>query len=226
MGIKVVGAGLGRTGTGSLKMALERLGYAQCYHFSELIAHPEHVTQWEKLSQGRSVDWTALFDGYQAVVDYPGCCFYKEILQAYQDAKVILTVRDPERWYNSTLKTLYNARPPLRQLLPLLLRMPFSSKHRMLPRVVRLYHRIAWKGLFGGRFEEKDHALAVYQRHSEEVQCVVPSNQLLIYQVEEGWGPLCEFLGQPVPVDEPFPHQNMGGDFRQMQQAMFRSVSG
>ena len=109
MPLKVIGAGLGRTGTMSLKVALEGLGFDRCYHMVEVLAHPEHVRVWDAASRGEPVDWEALFRGYRATVDYPGCNFYQEYLRLYPEAKVILTVRDPGRWYDSARQTIYQA---------------------------------------------------------------------------------------------------------------------
>ena len=108
--LKVIGAGLGRTATLSLKVALERLGLDKCYHMTEIFAQPDHVGLWDAAGRGRPVDWEALFRGYQATVDWPGCHFYRDFLARYPDANVILTVRDPERWYDSARQTSYAVR--------------------------------------------------------------------------------------------------------------------
>src|SRR3712207_228473 len=110
MAIEVIGAGFGRTGTMSLKVALEELGFGPCYHMIELFGHPEHVELWETASQGKPVDWEKLFSGYRATTDWPACSFYGELMQRYPNAKVILTVRDPDRWYESTYNTIYGMR--------------------------------------------------------------------------------------------------------------------
>src|SRR4051812_50209280 len=111
MPLKVIGAGLGRTGTLSLKVALEKLGFDRYYHVTEVIAHPDHVPVWEAAGRGEPVDWEALFRGYQATVDWPGCSFYQEYFRLYPEARVILTVRDPERWYDSVCQTIYPKQP-------------------------------------------------------------------------------------------------------------------
>src|SRR4028118_1909160 len=109
MAIRVIGAGLGRTGTLSLKAALEEVGFGACYHMIELLGHPEQVHFWEAASRGEPVHWDALFAGYQSIVDYPGCRYYRTLMEHYPDAKVVLTVRDPDRWYESTRETIYKA---------------------------------------------------------------------------------------------------------------------
>ena len=107
MPLKVIGAGFGRTGTLSLKVALEQLGFTKCYHMTEVFAKPDHVKLWDAAARGEPVDWEALFRGYQATVDWPGCNFYQEYIRLYPEAKVILTLRDPDRWYDSARQTIY-----------------------------------------------------------------------------------------------------------------------
>src|SRR4051812_19647780 len=157
MPLKVIGAGLGRTGTMSLKVALEGLGFAKCYHMVEVLAHPEHVPVWDAAGRGESVDWEMLFRGYQATVDYPGCNFYQEYLRLYPEAKVILTVRDPERWYDSARQTIYQASRAFPRWVT-----------RFLPRLRRflgMTDRLIWDGMFRGRFDDKTYAIEVFHRH-------------------------------------------------------------
>ena len=221
--IKIIGAGFGRTGTLSLKVALERLGYTRCYHMHDLPANPEHITYWETAARGEPVNWPSLFHGYQAILDFPGCYFYRQLLDQYPHAKVILTTRDPEEWYASALKTIYKPKPSLALILTIVRKIPFSRRVRRLPRVMLAMDRIVFKGLFDGRFTDKQHALEVYKRHYEEVIKTVPPPQLLVYSVKEGWGPLCTFLEVSVP-DKPFPHANTGGDFSKMELEFIRSL--
>jgi hypothetical protein len=195
-GLKVIGAGFGRTGTFSLKIALEELGFRPCYHMTELFSIPEANEQWEAITRGVPVDWNAVFAGYQATVDWPACTFYKELVQAYPEAKVLLTVRDPEKWYESARKTIYQVAD--RELV---------SPH------ARMINALIWQGTFNGKFEDKDYAIAIFQRHIEEVKQLVAAEKLLVYDVKEGWGPLCAFLGVEVPVDMPFPHLNDRDEF-------------
>jgi Sulfotransferase domain len=207
MALKVIGAGLGRTGTLSLRVALEELGFARCYHMQEvLLAHPEHAPLWSTAQRREPVDWDSLFVGYQAAVDWPASAFYQELLRHYPDAKVILTVRDSERWYESARQTIYYAR-----------RVFFSWAIVFVPRIrrfIRMVDDVVWVGFFQRRFADKDHALAAFHRHNEEVRRTVPPDRLLVYEVGQGWGPLCEFLGVPVPLDKPFPRLNDTAWFR------------
>lgn len=206
MSLKVIGAGFGRTGTLSLQAALEELGFSCCYHMQEVLTHPAHAPVWSAARRGEPVDWDTLFAGYQAAVDWPPCAFYSALLCRYPDAKVILTIRDPDKWYESARQTIYYARnafpawaawflPPMR-------------------RFTRMLDDVVWVGTFLGRFADKEHALAVFDRHNEEVRRTVPPDRLLVYEVSQGWGPLCAFLGVPVPKDKPFPRLNDTAEFR------------
>ncbi len=222
MALQVIGAGTGRTGTMSLKLALEQLGFSRCYHMVELLRHPEDVVHWERASRGEPVDWNTLFAGYQASVDYPGYLHYKALTQRYPEVKVILTVRDPEAWYESALATIYRAEPGLAQKLKMGLALPFSPRLRKLLRVFRLSGEV-WEREFEGRFDDKDFAVARFVRHNEEVRRTVPADRLLVYEVKEGWEPLCTFLGVPVP-DMPFPRSNDRQAFQAQQRRGLRAL--
>jgi Sulfotransferase domain len=198
--LKLVNAGLGRTGTTSLQVALDRLGIGPCFHMFDVVEDDERLRQWERVvCDGERPDWGALFDGYGAAVDGPCTVYYEQISAAFPEAKVILTVRDAERWYRSTYDTLYqfvlrSAQNPPR---------PGSRQARLL----RLVGTMVWDGLFGGRFEDERHAVEVYHRHNEEVVRTLGADAVLVYDVKQGWEPLCGFLGVDVPP-EPFPHAN------------------
>ena len=208
--MKVVGAGFGRTGTLSLKVALETLGFGPCYHMIEVFEHPEHVGFWEATWRGEPVDWDGFLGGYEATVDWPACTFYEDLLQRHPDAKVLLSVRDPESWYESTRNTIY-------ELTKLSGRSLFSRGGLALLslfmfgtftiRPLQIAEEIVLRGTFDGKFEDKHHAIEVFNRHNEEVRRRVPEERLLIYEVKEGWGPLCEFHGVEEP-DKPFPRLN------------------
>ncbi len=212
--MKVIGAGFGRTGTMSLKVALETLGFGPCYHMIEVFEHPEHAEFWEAAWRGEPVDWDGFLAGYEATVDWPACTFYKELLERHPDAKVLLSVRDPERWYESTRNTIYE----------LNVGMPNSPLYRIgyafaglfvsgMLRIGQMGDEIIWRGTFDGRFEDRAHAIEVFNRHNEEVRRRVPPDRLLVYEVKQGWGPLCEFLGVEEP-DEPFPRLNDMAEMR------------
>ncbi|CAA9465485.1 MAG: FIG00793200: hypothetical protein [uncultured Rubrobacteraceae bacterium] len=206
--MKVIGAGFGRTGTMSLKIALETLGLDPCYHMTEVFAHPEHTGFWISAWQVEPADWEGILGVYEAAVDWPACTFYEELMERHPDAKVILSVRDPERWYESVRNTIYELsvvvpRHPLYRIGYTFVRL-FVFRG---PGNIDLAHEIIWQGTFDGRFEDKNHAIEVFERHNAEVKRRVPENRLLVYDVKSGWGPLCEFLGVEEP-EEPFPRTN------------------
>jgi len=202
MTLGVIGAGFGRTGTLSLKGALERLGFGPCYHMIELIEHPEHVDFWQRAAAGGEIDWDEVLAGYRAAVDWPACNFYAQLAARYPVAKVVLTVRDPERWYESARQTIF----------PRITRSIAKDKVVLLARA-RMQRKVVIEQTFGGDISNRDHVLAVFRRHIEEVQRKIPPGRLLVYDVADGWDPLCRFLQQPVP-DEPFPHVNASEEFR------------
>jgi len=195
MSLKVIGAGFGRTGTLSLKLALEQLGFGPCHHMIEVLAHPEQVPLWTAAADGRP-DWDAIFKGYRSTVDWPTATFYREVAEAYPDAKVILTERDPESWFRSTQATIFARDLP-----------PDSEDpwRRMVFKVVA--------ALFDGRMHDKEKLISVYQAHNARVREVIPPERLLVYQVTEGWGPLCDFLGVPAP-EAPMPKVNTSEEFQ------------
>jgi hypothetical protein len=212
MNLEVIGAGFGRTGTMSMKAALEELGFGPCYHMRELFEHPEHIGQWRAAMRGEPVDWEFVLGDYRATVDWPGCTFYEELLEMNPDAKVILTVRDPHRWYESTRDTIYRISGASYSVAFRLagLVMP---RARQVNRARRFVSELVWEGDFGGRFGDRVHAIGTFERHNEGVKRRVPPERLLVYEVKQGWGPLCDFLGVEAP-DEPFPHLNDGEAFR------------
>src|SRR3712207_6210090 len=153
MALEVIGAGCGRTGTVSLKVALEELGFGPCYHMSEVFENAEHVEQWEAAREGRA-NWEKVFDGYRATVDWPSAAFYEELMEREPDASVILTVRDPEKWYESAWGTIYTIQKvvtsPIFSLAALLV-----PRIRQTKRVARMARDLAWEDAFGGRFEDR-----------------------------------------------------------------------
>jgi hypothetical protein len=195
MALKVIGAGFGRTGTHALKIALEMLGFGPCYHMLELMAHPEKVPPWQAAADGEAVDWDALFDGYQATVDWPAAYFWRELAAHYPAAKVLLSVRDPQRWYDSFQSTIYNV-----------LTTPLPNNQPYPPRQI-MGRKLMLQKTFGGRFEDRDYAIGIFEQHNREVQQSIPAERLLVYEVTQGWEPLCDLLGCAIP-QEPFPRTN------------------
>lgn len=219
MSIQVIGVGAGRTGTLSLKAALEELGYYKCYHMVELLQHPEHIQNWEQISEGKLVNCETLFAGYEAIVDFPGNCYYPYLLQVYPHAKLILTVRDPESWYDSTYNTVYKVKPTPLQQLTMALQLPFSPRARQIVRIFQLADRV-WKEGFQGKFEDRAFATELYRQGVEQVKQAFPPEKLLVFQVQEGWEPLCRFLDRPIPAGKPFPHLNERASFGEFSQKL------
>ena len=220
--MKIIGAGFGRTGTTSLKAALETLGFGSAYHLTESFTRPEHVRFWEAARRGERVDWAGFLSGYEITVDWPACAFYAELMEAFPEAPVILTVRDPERWHRSTRSTIYGIHRISSGSSPVRLALALAGLFAPgVTGVARLADAIVWNGTFEGRFEDKPHAIETFRRHNEEVKRRVPPERLLVYDVREGWEPLCDFLGVEIP-DEPFPHLN---DTREMRRRLLGLVA-
>ncbi|WP_034483352.1 sulfotransferase family protein [Actinomadura oligospora] len=197
--LDVIGAGFGRTGTLSLKMALERLGFGPCEHMLSLPGDHERIALWRRALAGGPVDWDELFAGYRSAVDWPTICFWQELAGHFSEAKVILTVRAPDKWYESARATLRV--PPSWSAPP----DEFRDLHALIQESV-------WEATFGGRFDDRDHAIKVFTEHNARVRRAIAPDRLLVLDVRQGWGPLCEFLDAPVP-DTPFPHHNTRADF-------------
>lgn len=201
MGLKVIGAGFGRTGTLSLKYALEMLGFDKCYHMMELMNHQDHAEVWARAHRGERVDWEALFEGYQASVDWPSCNLWREQLAAFPDAKVLLSLRDPDRWYDSVMSTIYQSSAsglesddPTRRA---------SAQWAM---------DIIWQPIFDGRMDDRAHVIDAFERHNKAVIDEVPADKLLVFEASQGWEPLCHFLDVPVPAED-YPRVNTREDF-------------
>ena len=202
MALEIIGAGFGRTGTLSLKQALERLGLSKCYHMAEVMEHPEHADLW--LAAWRGDDpWERLFDGYAAAVDWPAAAFWPRLMAFYPQAKVLLTVRDARRWYKSATDTIF-------QSMKDGLRSPDLARRERL----RMAHEIIVEGTFGGDLDDEASAIAVYEANVARFHAEVPADRLIVFDPKDGWQPLCDALGV-APPDEPYPHVNTTGEFHQ-----------
>jgi hypothetical protein len=198
MALRIIGAGLGRTGTMSMKLAIELLGVGRCYHMAELIADLSRLPEWLRTLDG-TPDWEAVFAGFTATVDYPGCTYWRELAELYPDAKVLLTVRDPDDWFDSTQATIFS--PPMRA--------------RIAGSPMAAFFQEAVFRDFGDRIDDRAFMTAAFERHNAAVRSSVPPERLLVYEVGEGWPRLCEFLGVPVP-SAPFPRVNSREEMRRM----------
>jgi hypothetical protein len=200
MSLKVIGAGFGRTGTMSLKIALEQLGFGPCYHMIEAFGIPGAFRQWTKAALGEPVDWEQMFQGFASAVDFPACAFYRELAQRYPEAKVILTERDPESWCDSAQATIFNP----------------ATAERIggLPEMDEMMGALMGR-VFGSGFGDRERMIAVYRRHNAAVKRDIPRENLLVYNPAEGWEPLSAFLGVKAPA-APFPKTNLREDFAKM----------
>ncbi len=198
----------------SLKTALETLGFTPCHHMSEIFTQPRQIDLWARVGTDDPPDWSEVFADYPATTDFPGCIFWRELLEENPDAKVILTLRDPDSWYTSVMDTIYQ----FAKSVPWWLRVvPAFARH------LRTVDRLVWQGVFDGRIEDAEHAKTVYEQHNQAVVAGVDPQQLLVFRVGEGWEPLCRFLSVPVP-EGPFPRLNDTKRIRRMLTAM-RTVS-
>lgn len=225
MSIKIIGAGFPRTGTTTLKKALELLGYDKTYHFKDLIADPKKLKHWKELEAKGTTNFDQLFDGFQATVDFPGYPYYKILMHKYPDAKMILTTRDVDKWYESTLKTVWKAGPQtILAKIVLLSKMIFNETLRDTFLCIKFMRKTYLNKQFNGDFASSDHAKKVFFSHIDDVKKNVPEKQLLIYEVADGWQPLCDFLGVDVP-NEPFPHLNKKENFHEMVKTMIKDAA-
>jgi len=194
--LKVVGASFGRTGTSSARMALETLGFGPCHYMRELFTDDSHARDWLRVTEGRGPAWDRLLGRFTSTIAWPAAFYWRELADAFPNAKVLLIVRDPESWYTSMTQTLYRTRPAD----------PGANARD------QVIERLVWQGTFGGRFEDRDLALAVYRAHLAEVRDTVPADRLIELDVALGWEPLCAALGVDVP-DEPFPVANTSTEY-------------
>ena len=204
MALEVIGAGFGRTGTNSLKLALEQLGFGPCHHMFEVRDNPEQLPAWETAARGEAVDWDVVFDGYRSQVDWPGAAYWRQLSEHYPKAKVILSVRDPNEWFDSVQSTIG----------------PFMTTKRgqhgndHLNAISEMCGKFIAQDIFDGQMNDRDHAVSVFKAHTDEVTATIPRERLLVYQTGSGWAPLCSFLGVAVP-DEPYPLTNSTKEFQE-----------
>jgi len=222
MSIKVIGAGFPRTGTTSLKRMLEHLGYVKTYHMKELLVNPDMLGYWLELEKTGTTHWDELYEGYQATVDFPAYPWYKEHMDQYPDAKVILTYRPFEDWYKSVYNTIWQAGPQsLPEKLIMMSKLITNPRLRKVINCIKLVKRNVWGVHFQGRFEDKAFAEKIFNEHIESVKNTVPADRLLVMQISEGWEPLCKFLGHPIP-DQDLPHLNKKENFRTMLKGLMK----
>jgi len=204
MALEVIGAGFGRTGTNSLKLALEQLGFGPCHHMFEVRDNPQQLPAWEAAARGEAVDWDAVFDGYRSQVDWPGAAYWRQLSAYYPKAKVILSVRDPNEWFDSVQSTIG----------------PFMTTKRgqhgndHMNAISEMCGKFIAQDIFDGRLNDRDHAVSVFEAHTADVKATIPRERLLVYETGSGWAPLCSFLGVAEP-DEPYPLTNSTREFQE-----------
>jgi Sulfotransferase domain len=209
--MKIIGAGMPRTGTLTQKMSLEMLGLGPCYHMVDVLADLDQAPMWERALDG-DAQWEQIFAGYHSTVDWPGGYFYRELAEFYPDAKVLLSVRDPEAWERSMRQTVWAVRNG-----ESLIRLLSSAQAHVNPRwraFLGMIDRLLWegKGTFAAGHSEPQQLIDAMVRHNEEVKAAIAPERLLVWDVKEGWEPLCEFLELPVP-EVPLPHINDRTEF-------------
>jgi len=209
--VKVIGVGFGRTGTMSLKAALERLGAGPCFHMIDLIMGEDRdslIPKWASVTEG-DADWHDVFNGFEATVDWPAAACWREICDAFPDAPVLLNVREFEPWYRSMENTIRAAKvTPPEQLQ--------QDANRPLPNPLlwQVIDRLIWEGDFQGRFEDKAWVREMYDARIAEIKATIPPERLTVWELGvDGWEPLAAMLDVDVP-DEPFPRLHDTAEFR------------
>lgn len=191
MGLKVIGAGFGRTGTLSLKTALEQLGFSPCHHMSEVAKDVSQIDWFLKAANGENVNWDDVFSGFEAAVDWPAATYYEELADKYPNAKIILGIRDPDAWYESVRTSIFM----IPTSFPRWIRKAVPSANRF----IEMIEKTLWENELNGRFEEKEQTIEVFLERIEAVKAKFPSERLLVHKAADGWEPLCRFLNVPVP---------------------------
>ncbi len=202
MALKVIGTGFGRTGTNSLKLAFEHLGLGPCHHMYEIRDDPDQIRYWQAASRGELPDWDEAFAGYSSSVDWPSVCFWREITAHFGDAKVVHSVRPEEAWLRSIHATIHLVLRNRENMEP--------GHHRDL---VEMSDELIGNQTFGGQLGDRDHALSVYRAHDAEVRAAFTPDRMLVFDVTEGWEPLCRFLDVAEP-EMPFPYVNRSHEFQ------------
>jgi hypothetical protein len=201
MALEILGAGFGRSGTSSLKLALEHLGFGPCHHMHEVRDNPELLAPWQAFVAGKPLDFDKAFAGYRSQVDWPGARVWRETAAYYPKAKVILTVRDPNEWFDSVQATIA----------------PFiasrgKNENAHANAIATMGQKLIGEAIFDDRLSDRTHATKVFRAHIAEVQATIPASRLLTFDVKDGWAPLCAFLNCPVPAIS-FPRLNSSKQF-------------
>jgi len=205
MTLRVIGAGLGRTGTHSLKLALEQLLDERCYHMFEVFGRPDDIPVWQRAAEGDLPDWGDFLAEFGAAVDWPVAAFWSELSDAFPDAVVLLSTRDTAGWWRSASRTIFGV----------VERGPNPDDPVAVAQMTMIRRLLAER--FTPEWRDETAATAAYEAHNRAVRAAVPAGRLLEWHPGDGWDPICRVLGIPVP-DDPFPHVNTTSEFREMAQ--------
>jgi hypothetical protein len=205
MALEIIGPGFGRTGTNSLKLALEQLGFGPCHHMFEVRDNPDRLPDWEAAARGEAMDWDHVFRGYRSQVDWPGARYWRELAHYYPKAKVVLSVRDPDEWFDSVQATI----------------VPFLAARGKHPvahvnAIAEMGYAAIEKPIFDGRMSDRAHATRVFREHIAEVKSEIAADRLLTFDPGDGWEPLCAFLEVAVP-EVLFPKTNSSNQFAEQE---------
>ena len=201
MALKIVGAGVGRTGTHSLQLALQTLLGGPCYHMVEVFGKPEHIPMWQSAAEGNMPDWDVLFDGYVAGVDWPVGAYWRELAEHYPDAPVLLSTRDTDGWWKSASNTIFLVGKD-------------GAPNEMMEAQMTMA-KTMFANTFTPNWLDETEAKKAFEEHNAAVRAEVPKDRLIDWQPGDGWQPICDKLGLPVP-EAPFPHVNTTAEFRGM----------
>jgi hypothetical protein len=211
--MKLIGVGFGRSGTMSLKGALEQLGANPCFHMIDLIMgerKERDLEYWTRIADGEQVDWHEVFEPYEATVDWPACRYWRELVDAFPDVPVLLNHRDFDGFYKSCENTI----AAIKKAAQAGELKPDTNRPQPPPELWGAIEKIIWQGDFQGRFDDKEWVRQMYFDRIETIKREVPSDRLIVWELgKDGWEPIADALGVPVP-DEPFPHLHDTNEFR------------
>lgn len=204
-GLRVIGAGLMRTGTTTLKAALEQILCGKCYHMLTVLENPHHAAFWISActTEPSDEEWREFLKDYNSAVGFPAVAFYESLSRVYPDAKVILTERNAHRWTISVKNDIARYLD-LMQLFPLNIYL-FFTKMRNLPSMTRRLYRKRFGDDILEKLNDQNHMISVFEEHVRRVRSCVPSERLLVFRAFESWHPLCQFLDKPEPKEQ-FPY--------------------
>jgi hypothetical protein len=186
-----------------MKLALEQIGLGPCHHMMEVFGKPDHIALWQAAADGESVDWEEVFEGYRSAVDWPVCYFWKELAELYPDAKLLLTRRDPQKWYDSASNTIFKGLASTGE----------ENDRESLDSQRRMVNKLIVDNTFDGDLTDREAAIDVFNKHNQEVIDTIDPKRLLVFEASQGWEPLCEFLGVDIP-DTAYPRTNTTEDFQ------------